>query len=55
MGVVTCPQHAVDRDRLLELAVRVMYRAKASGQRVAVGPGEEAATEAEGRFGEDGR
>ena len=55
IGVVSCPQHAVDRDRLLELADRAMYRAKASGQRVAVGPGEEAATEAEGRFGEDGR
>ena len=36
IGVVSCPQHGVDADRLLELADAAMYRAKGSGQRVAV-------------------
>lgn len=36
VGVVSCPQHALDADRLLELADEAMYRAKASGTRVAV-------------------
>jgi GGDEF domain-containing protein len=34
IGVVACPQHGVDPDRLLELADAAMYRAKASGERV---------------------
>ncbi|MDP8942940.1 MAG: diguanylate cyclase [Actinomycetota bacterium] len=37
VGVVSCPQHGVDADRLLELADAAMYRAKSSGERVAVG------------------
>ncbi|MFL5826875.1 MAG: GGDEF domain-containing protein [Thermoleophilaceae bacterium] len=37
IGVVSCPQHGSDPDRLLELADAAMYRAKASGERVAVG------------------
>jgi diguanylate cyclase (GGDEF)-like protein len=41
IGVVSCPQHGVDADRLLELADAAMYRAKSSGQRVAVGTGED--------------
>ena len=36
IGVVSCPQHGVDADRLLELADAAMYRAKGSRQRVAV-------------------
>ena len=34
IGVVACPQHGVDPDRLLELADAAMYRAKAGGERV---------------------
>jgi diguanylate cyclase (GGDEF)-like protein len=37
IGVVSCPQHGTDPERLLELADAAMYRAKASGDRVAVG------------------
>ena len=42
IGVVSCPQHGVDADRLLELADAAMYRAKGAGQRVAVGELEDA-------------
>ena len=41
IGVVSSPQHADDPDKLLELADGAMYRAKAAGQRVAVGPGDD--------------
>jgi diguanylate cyclase (GGDEF)-like protein len=42
VGVVSCPQHGVDADGLLESADAAMYRAKSSGRRVAVGaPGAE--------------
>jgi diguanylate cyclase (GGDEF)-like protein len=43
VGVVSCPQHATEVDRLLEMADSAMYRAKAAGERVAVGeePGSE--------------
>jgi GGDEF domain-containing protein len=34
IGVVACPQHGTDPDRLLELADAAMYRAKAGGERV---------------------
>jgi diguanylate cyclase (GGDEF)-like protein len=37
IGVVSAPQHGTDADRLLELADGAMYRAKAAGERVAVG------------------
>jgi diguanylate cyclase (GGDEF)-like protein len=37
IGVVSCPQHATEVDQLLELADSAMYRAKAAGERVAVG------------------
>ena len=37
IGVVSCPQHATDADGLLEIADGAMYRAKAAGERVAVG------------------
>jgi diguanylate cyclase (GGDEF)-like protein len=37
VGVVSCPQHATEVDQLLELADSAMYRAKAAGERVAVG------------------
>ena len=40
IGVVSCPQHGVDADRLLELADEAMYRAKSSGRRVALGVSE---------------
>jgi diguanylate cyclase (GGDEF)-like protein len=37
VGVVSCPQHATEVDSLLEMADSAMYRAKAAGERVAVG------------------
>ena len=37
IGVVSCPQHSVDPERLLELADEAMYRAKAAGTGVSVG------------------
>jgi diguanylate cyclase (GGDEF)-like protein len=37
VGVVSCPQHATEVDQLLEMADSAMYRAKAAGERVAVG------------------
>jgi diguanylate cyclase (GGDEF)-like protein len=43
VGVVSCPQHATEVDQLLELADSAMYRAKAAGQTVAVGPDDNAA------------
>jgi diguanylate cyclase (GGDEF)-like protein len=45
VGVVSCPQHATEVDQLLEMADSAMYRAKAAGERVAVG--EEPASEDE--------
>jgi diguanylate cyclase (GGDEF)-like protein len=44
IGVVSCPQHATEAEELLDLADGAMYRAKAAGERVAVG-GPEAATQ----------
>jgi diguanylate cyclase (GGDEF)-like protein len=41
VGVVSCPQHATEVDQLLEMADSAMYRAKAAGERVAVGSDEE--------------
>ena len=37
IGAVACPEHALEPQRLTELADAAMYRAKASGERVAVG------------------
>jgi GGDEF domain-containing protein len=37
VGVVSCPQHSADPDELKALADAAMYRAKAAGERVAVG------------------
>jgi diguanylate cyclase (GGDEF)-like protein len=37
VGVVSCPQHSADPDELMALADAAMYRAKAAGERVAVG------------------
>lgn len=37
IGVVSCPQHSTEVDQLLALADGAMYRAKAAGERVAVG------------------
>jgi diguanylate cyclase (GGDEF)-like protein len=37
IGIVACPQHAVSADELLELADSALYRAKAAGERMAVG------------------
>ena len=42
VGVVSCPQHGAEADDLLELADAAMYRAKSAGQRVSVGPPEQA-------------
>ena len=36
IGVVSCPEHSHDPERLLELADGAMYRAKAAGERVTV-------------------
>jgi diguanylate cyclase (GGDEF)-like protein len=40
IGVVSCPQHATEAEDLLEMADGAMYRAKASGETVAIGGGE---------------
>jgi diguanylate cyclase (GGDEF)-like protein len=40
IGVVSCPQHASNADALLEAADSALYRAKAAGERVAVGADE---------------
>lgn len=40
IGVVACPQHATTADELLEAADGALYRAKAAGRRVALGPEE---------------
>ena len=42
IGVVSCPQHGADADQLIELADAAMFRAKAAGERVAIGDGPEA-------------
>jgi diguanylate cyclase (GGDEF)-like protein len=34
VGVVSCPQHGTDVEKLLELADTAMYRAKAAGERI---------------------
>jgi diguanylate cyclase (GGDEF)-like protein len=47
IGVVACPQHGQDPDRLLELADAAMYRAKAGGERVEMA--DEDAPAADGR------
>jgi diguanylate cyclase (GGDEF)-like protein len=38
VGVVSCPEHGDDADRLLEAAEEATYAAKASGRRFALGP-----------------
>jgi diguanylate cyclase (GGDEF)-like protein len=38
IGVVACPQHATTADDLLEAADGALYRAKAAGEHVAIGP-----------------
>ena len=45
IGVVSCPQHGAEPDQLLELADAAMFRAKAAGERVAIGDGPEASAE----------
>jgi diguanylate cyclase (GGDEF)-like protein len=40
IGVVACPQHATTADELLEAADEALFRAKAAGERVAIGPEE---------------
>jgi GGDEF domain-containing protein len=37
IGVVSCPEHGTDAETLLAVADQAMYRAKAGGDRVAVG------------------
>jgi diguanylate cyclase (GGDEF)-like protein len=37
IGVAACPQHGDDPEALIDVADRAMYRAKAAGERVAVG------------------
>jgi diguanylate cyclase (GGDEF)-like protein len=38
VGLVSCPQHGTDVDKLLELADTAMYRAKAAGVRIGEAP-----------------
>ena len=45
IGVVACPEHSHDPERLLELADGAMYRAKAAGQRVTLADPEPAVLE----------
>jgi diguanylate cyclase (GGDEF)-like protein len=45
IGVVSCPQHSSDPDELMALADTAMYRAKAAGERVALGEAPEGAGE----------
>jgi diguanylate cyclase (GGDEF)-like protein len=40
IGVVACPQHATTADELLEAADSALFRAKAAGESVAIGPEE---------------
>lgn len=48
IGVVSCPEHGAVSEQLLDFADRAMYRAKAAGERVAVGvPDERPLAEAE--------
>jgi diguanylate cyclase (GGDEF)-like protein len=47
IGVVACPEHSSEAERLLELADTAMYRAKANGERVAIGDPEPGVVEAE--------
>jgi diguanylate cyclase (GGDEF)-like protein len=50
IGVVSCPEHGEEPEQLMEVADRAMYRAKAGGERVAVGvPGAPAEAEASKR------
>lgn len=42
IGVVSCPEHAAEAELLLEQGDAAMFRAKAAGERVAVGGGEPA-------------
>jgi diguanylate cyclase (GGDEF)-like protein len=48
IGVASCPQHGDEAARLLALADGAMYRAKASGERVAVGDSGESAAASDG-------
>lgn len=41
IGIAACPQHAATADELLELADGALYRAKAAGERIAVGAEDE--------------
>jgi diguanylate cyclase (GGDEF)-like protein len=43
IGIVSCPEHGEEADVLMELADKAMYRAKASGETVAMGEREGAA------------
>ena len=47
IGVVACPEHASESERLLELADVAMYAAKAGGERVKIAEPEPDAVEAE--------
>ena len=42
IGVGSCPEHAAEPELLLEMADGAMFRARAAGERVAVGPAEPA-------------
>lgn len=47
IGVASCPQHAIDAERLLEIGDEAMYRAKAAGRSVAVAEPESTARAAD--------
>jgi len=55
IGVVSCPQHACEPNRLIELADAAMYRAKASGKRVVLGTAEGAEPDIKGARPEQSR
>jgi diguanylate cyclase (GGDEF)-like protein len=42
IGVVSCPEHAAEAELLLEMADGAMFRARAAGEPVAIGPAEPA-------------
>jgi diguanylate cyclase (GGDEF)-like protein len=53
VGVVSCPQHATEVDQLLAVADSAMYRAKAAGERVALGVEGDASAAGEDEGGGD--
>ena len=51
IGVASCPDHGDDAEQLLDVADRAMYRAKAAGERLALGDADPAAVAEEAKPG----